>query len=131
MEFETVERCGRIHVVKNSVESAGFIKHDHGGGWGHWGFFLVAVGLADEGLAAIAERMDDWYTASEAAERLAEMDVFDKPPTAKKVCGWARDGLLPGAMKITGKGGAGQSGSWRISESALEALAERSKRKCG
>lgn len=127
MEFETVERCGRIYAVKNGVESAGFIKRDRGGGWGRWDFVLVAAGTADEGLAAIAAGMDTWYTAAEAAERLVEMDVFDKPPTVKKVCGWARDGLLPGAVKVKGKGGAGRGGSWRISESALEALAERRK----
>ena len=125
MEIETVEQCGRVHVVKNSVESAGFIERSRGGDWGHWDFVLVASGTASEGLAAIAEAMDTWYTATEAAEHLVEMDVFDKPPTAKKVCGWARDGLLPGAIKITGKGGAGQGGSWRIPGKALEAFVNK------
>lgn len=127
MEFDTVERCGRVHVVKNDVESAGFIERDPGGGWGRWDFVLVAVESADEGLAHIASAMGNWYTAQEAAERLVEMGVFDKPPTAHDICLWARSGLLPGSIKIIGKGGAGQGGSWRIPESALEALAQRRK----
>ncbi len=128
MEFETVERCGRIHVIVNGVESAGFIERDRNGrDWGRWDFVYVAVGSADEGLAHLANALGDWYTAAEAAERLVKLGAYDVPPSAHDVCAWARLDLLPGSMKITGKGGAGRGGSWRIPGKAIAALAERRK----
>lgn len=128
MEFETVERCGRIHVIVNGVESAGFIERDCGGNWGCWDFVLVAAGPADEGLAHIADAMDTWYTTDQAAARLVELGAYDTAPSAREICGWARNDLLPGAVRVKGKGCAGRGGPWRIPESALAALVERRKR---
>ena len=125
MEFETIERCGRIYVVNNGVESAGFVERGRGGGWGRWDFVLVTEGTAGEGLVAIAEAMGNWYTATEAAAWLVKkLGYFDKV-SAHDVCLWARNGLLPGAVKVKGKGGAGQGGSWRIPGKALEAFVNK------
>lgn len=125
MEFETIERCKRTYVIKNGVESAEFIERDCGGGWGRWDFVLVDVGTASEGLIAIAKAMGNWYTAQEAAAWLVEAGV--EKASAHDICLWARNGLLSGAVKITGKGGWGRGGSWRIPQAALGALAERRK----
>jgi hypothetical protein len=122
VEFETVERCGRVYVVKNGVESEGFAQQVPGGRW------VIMIPQAEYttstcaiALDLIAEGMDTWYTAAEAAERLVEIGVFDKV-TAHDVCRWARDGLLPSSVKVPKPG---QGGSWRIPARALEALAER------
>ena len=123
MNYEVVERFGRIHIIKNGVESAAFAvprfnriyRPDP----------CERCETLANALELIAARMDDWYTATEAAERLVEMGVFDEAPSAHDVCLWARNGLLPGAIKITGKGGAGRGGSWRIPEKALETLANK------
>ena len=121
MEFETIERCGRVHVVKNGVESAGFIQRRNGG-WAilfpeQWDCLPYS---RDDALDTISVIMGNWYTTTEAAARLVEMGVFDVAPSAHEVCTWARLGLLPGAVKI---GAAGQGGAWRIPESALAAFA--------
>ena len=121
MEFKTVDRCGRIHVVKNGVESAGFIERDRGGNWGRWDFVLVAVGSRGEGLAAITNAMDTWYTVPQAAVRLVELGKCAKPPHPKTVCRWLRAGWFPGAIKV----GPGQGGSWRLSETSLGEFTKR------
>ena len=124
MEFETVQIGNAHYVIKNGVMGTSFALQVAG----RWCIFVPVAGHSVatpmEALAFLAEQMDDWYTAAQAADRLVEMGVFDKA-SAHDVCRWARDGLLPGSVKITGKGGAGQGGSWRIPASALEALAER------
>lgn len=118
MEFETVERCGRIHVIKNGVESAGFIERDRGGRrWGCWDFVLVTVGLADEGLAHIAAAMDDWHTVLQAAVRLVELGKVTKPPATQTMYRWLQDGRFQGAIKV--RRGPGRGGTWRLSESSL------------
>lgn len=126
MEFETVERCGRIHVIKNGVESENFVIPGAGNCWLIYRSIRdgYASSSLEEALIVIASGMGNWYTTAQAAECLVEMGVFDKPPTAKKICGWAKDGLLPGAMKASAPG---QGGSWRVPEAALMALAERRK----
>ena len=127
MGFETVERCGRIHVIVNGVESAGFIERDRNGReWGRWDFVLVAVESADEGLAHIADAMGDWYTVTQAAARLVELGAFDEPPSPQMMGIWCRAGKFPGATKILGRGARGSGGQWRISEAGLVAfIAER------
>ena len=126
MEFETRERCGRIHVVKNGVESAEFVISSFDGytvfapeSWGEWKTLNAAL----ESIARLY--MDDWYTATQAAEVLVEMGVFDEPPSPQRVTKWCRDGLLPGAIKVRALRGSG--GAWRIPASALLAFAERRK----
>lgn len=125
MEFETVERCGRTYVVRNGVESAGFIERDRGGNWGRWDFVLVAAGSEEEGLATIATAMGNWYTAAQAAQHLVKLGAFNLAPLTPSVCTWARLGLLPGAVKILGPGGAGRGGSWRIPGKALAEFVEK------
>lgn len=122
MEFETVERCGRTYVVKNGVESSAFVEESKGY-WHLFDFVLVDALLSkDECLARIADALGDWYTAAEAATQLVEMGVLDRLASAHDICLWARNGLLPGSVKISAPG---QGGSWRIPEAALRALAER------
>jgi len=125
MNFETVKIGDGVHVSANGIVSAAFARECQGGGWA-----VLVPQIAytpdtlEDALAMIAAALGDWYTATEAAERLVELGAFDKPPTTHDVCMWARNGLLPGAVKIKA---AGQGGSWRIPASALTALVERRK----
>ncbi len=125
MEFETVQIGNAHYVIKNGVMGTPFAQNLEG----RWFAFVPTIGHCTatkaEALTFIANQMDTWYTAQEAAERLVEMGVFDVTPCTHDICLWARHGLLPGSVKITGKGGAGQGGSWRIPQAALKALAER------
>lgn len=126
MEFDTVERCGRVYVSKNGVESTDFVEKSMGN-WNIYNaaFYDVALSL-EKATARIAFEMGDWYTATEAAARLVELGAFDKAPSAHDICMWARLGLLPGAVKVPGTKG-GRGGSWRIPESALAEFMERRK----
>ena len=123
--IETTEKSGQVHVSVNGVNAQWFAMPDDKG-YVIYGPQPVhhAVSL-EEAIVLIAEWMGNWYTAAEAAERLVEMDVFSEAPSAHDICLWARNGLLPGAIKITGKGGAGRGGSWRIPGKALETLANK------
>ena len=124
MEFETVERCGRIHVIVNGVESAAYTQRTVWGGWRH--FAPDHVGNYSDlqpSLEAIALGMDDWYTILQAAERLVETGVFDEPPSTQMMGIWCREERFPGAMKVRGKGCKGGGGTWRISGAALEMFA--------
>ena len=129
MNFETVERCGRTYVIKNGVESAGFIKRDYGGNWGRWDFVLVAVGSRGDGLAAIAAGMDDWYTVPQAAARLAEMGKVTAAPERHTMYRWLRAGRFPGAIRIPGMRGRGHP--WRIPGKALREFNRGGEEKCG
>lgn len=123
MKFGTVERCGRVHVVKNGVESAAFVEKVRGC-WYLYDFVIAAtIPSPAEGIAIIADAMSDWYTTSQAAEALAEMGAFNEPPSTQLVAGWCREGLLPGAVKVRGRGARGSGGSWRIPGAALQTLA--------
>lgn len=129
MDFETVERCGRTHVVVNGVESPTFVRPSGTGLWlvraPHTDYIADTW---DEAVNLIAEDMRIWYTILQAAERLVELGAFDEAPSAQSVGSWARDGLFPGAVKIQGKGGRGSGGSWRIPGAGLmKFAAERRK----
>lgn len=128
MEFETVKHSGRLHVIVNGVESEDFAVPGAGGCWLIYqpirrGF---ASSSLEEALVIIALGMDTWYTAKEAAERLVELGAYDIAPSAREVCGWARNGLLPGAIKVSAPG---RGGSWRIPEAALREF-KGSEKKC-
>lgn len=126
MDFETMKIGDGVHVSVNGVPSNAFARRCTDGEWAIMiPQIAYSVPTKAEAVRRIAEAMGTWYTATEAAERLVEMGAYDKPPSAHDICLWARNGLLPGSVKIRGKGGAGQGGSWRIPQSALEALAER------
>ena len=125
MEFETVKRCGRTYVVKNGVESAWFTQCCGGGRWRIVQPILYDIGTLDEALKRIAITMGNWHTATQAAEVLVEMGVFDEPPSPQRMTKWCRDGLLPGAIKVRALRGSG--GAWRIPASALPIFAERRK----
>lgn len=133
MDFETVERQGRIHVVKNGVESRLSAERDVGIGSGRtmWNirrpYVTRVTDTLKNALEMIAADMNTWYTATEAAARLVEMGVFDEPPSPQRVTKWCRDGLLPSAFKLLGRGARGSGGAWRIPEAALRAFAERRK----
>ena len=123
MNFETVEHCGRIHVVKNGVESWGFVTLGYVGNY--WlvyrPVFQDQTASLETALAAVAARMDTWHAVIEAAVRLAELGKVTKPPHPKTMCRWAREGRFLGAIKV----GQGQGGSWRISETALREFTKR------
>lgn len=122
MEFETVQ-IGNVHyVTKNGVMGTPFTMKTPAG----WCIFVPVashtVATKEEALVFISNQMDTWYTTTEAVARLMEMGI---KASTHDVCMWARNGLLPDAVKITGKGGWGRGGSWRIPQKALGALAER------
>ena len=124
MEFETtVERCGRIHIVKNGVESAEYVRYSKT--QQRWCLYAShCIGDYDHPsvpLTIIAEGMGKWYTVGEAADRLVELGAFDEPPSTQMVSRWCRGGLLPGAVKVPTQG---SGGSWRIPARALVAFAE-------
>jgi len=126
MNFEIVHIGDSIHVSVNGVVSAAHVRKT---GASEWVVFVPRMTSAwdtlEDALRIVADNLGDWCTAAEAADYLVEkMGNFDKV-SAHDICLWARNGLLPGSMKITGKGGAGQGGSWRIPRLALDALAER------
>ena len=126
MKFETMKIGNAHYVVKNGVTSTLSVAQIKGGAWA-----ILAPSIAytratkTKALAFVAKEMGDWYTTAEAADRLVEMGIFDVAPSAQEVCTWARLGLLPGAIKITGKVKGGRGGAWRIPGKALEAFAER------
>ena len=132
MNFETVERCGRIHVSINGVVSAAFIQRDAGAGLpaqAGGGYTILEPRVAhvtetlEEAARIIRGWMDDWYTIPQAAERLVGMGVFDKPPSAQMMGIWCRAGKLPGAMKVRGPKMRGGGGAWRIPDAGLVAFA--------
>lgn len=128
MNFETVEHCGRVHVVKNGVESEGFVSP--GLRYAHIVFrpeYWTRYDTLEEALTLIAGWMDTWHTISQAAARLVELGAFNEPPSSQMMGQWARAGLFPGAMKILGKGARGSGGSWRIPEAGLVEFMERRK----
>ena len=125
MNFETVERCGRIYVVKNGVESTAFVEKRRGSWYLYDSVIAAVVPSEDEAITRIANAMDDWYTVQEAAEVLVELGAFDAPPSTQMMCTWAREGKFPGAVKIQGPGGRGSGGSWRISKAGLVEFAKR------
>ena len=129
MEFETVERCGRVYVVKNGVESAAFVQKV----WDGWRQFIpdhiANFNNSQIPLEIIATNMDTWYTSAQAAERLVEMGAYDSPPSVHTMSNLTRAGAFAGAFKLRGlRGGrGGQGGAWRIPEAGLQAFVERRK----
>ena len=123
MNYETVERCGRLHVVKNGVESACFAQPALRGRWAttmpQVEFTTSTRAIA---LDLIAGGMDDWHTVTEAAIRLVELGKADKPPALKTMYRWIHGGQLPGAIKVDT---VGRGGSWRIPEEALREFTKR------
>lgn len=127
MDYETVERCGRVHVVKNGVESAEFVQQAPSGRWAttmpQVEFLTNTRAIA---LDLIAEGMDDWYTVPEAAARLAELGKVDVPPSMQTMYRWLRAGRFPGAIKVPE---VGRGGSWRLSEKTLREFKGKVKKK--
>jgi len=127
MEFETVERSGRVHVVENGVESANYVKSTKSI-TGQWVVMTSRLNyIADtrnEALERIAESMGTWYTIAQASERLVELGAFTEPPSRQMMGTWCRKGQLPGAFKAVGAGCRGGGGSWRIPASALPGFME-------
>ena len=126
MKFETVKIGDGVHVAIEGVTSAAFVRECAGGGWA-----VLVPQIAytsdtlEDALAMIASDLGDWYTVAQAAEVLVEMGAFDAPPSTQMVCTWAREGKFPGAFKLTGPGGRGGGGSWRIPEAGLVEFAKR------
>lgn len=115
-QFETIERCGRLHVVKNGVESAEFAIPSLDGHVVYLPEYLLERKTREAALAFIAASMDTWYTVAEAAVRLVELDKADKPPAIQTMYRWLRAGRFPRAIKV---GKVGRGGSWRLPETAL------------
>jgi len=117
MNYKTVERCGRTHIVKNGVESAEFVQQAPNGRWAttmpQVEFLTNTRAIA---LNLIAEGMDDWHAVSQAAARLVELGKVAKLPVMQTMYRWIREGRFPGAIKapMVGRGGA-----WRLSETSL------------
>ena len=128
MEFETVNRRGRIYVTVNGVEAAGFAIQGAGGCVIYMPRPMQSIETMKEALNILAASMGDWYTVAQAAERLVELGAYDSPPSAHTLANLARARAFPGAFKLLGKGsGGGQRGSWRIPEAGLQEFAERRK----
>jgi len=124
MNFKAVVRCGRIHVVKNGVESECFAVLGHSG---HWLIFHPVlcdqVSSLEKMLRFLTASMDTWYTVTEAAARLVELGKTGKRPSAvQTMYRWLRQGRFPGAIKIQA---AGRGGPWRIPEAALRKFTKR------
>ena len=124
-QYETVERCGRTHVVENGVESECFITPGRGDRWLIFHPVLYdQVSSLKEALAFLSASIDVWHTVPQAAIRLVELGKADKPPALKTVYRWIHSGRLPGAIKVR-TGGPGRGGSWRIPETALREFTKR------
>lgn len=116
-QFETIEKCGRLYVIKNGVESAEFVIPSFDGYAVYQPEYVLECKTCKAALAIIALGMDDWYTVPEAAARLVELGKVDKQPAAQTMYRWLRAGKrFPGAIKV---GKVGRGGSWRIPEAAL------------
>lgn len=132
MKVETVERYGRVYVVKNGVESIEFVMPSFDGYMifapAPWAEFKTLNG-AIEGIASLI--MDKWYTVSEAALYLVELGKTAKPPVPQTMYRWlSSEGRFPGAIKIRGTGAMGRGGAWRIPETALREF-KGGEKKCG
>ena len=128
MEFEIVVwNRDDVHASVNGVISAAFARKCTNGEWAIMvPQIAYSVPTRDEAVRRIARALGDWYTITQAAERLVELGAFDSPPSAQMTGAWCRAGKFPGAVKILGAGGRGGGGAWRISVTGLEAfIAER------
>ena len=121
MEFEIVDRCGRIHVRKNGVEGEWFVRPGHPD---YGDYYLVyspilyyRAATLDEALAIVARNMETWYTVLQAAARLAELGKVTAAPERHTMYRWLRAGRFPGAIRIPGMRGRGHP--WRIPGKAL------------
>lgn len=123
MDYKAIQNNDNVHASVNGVISAAFTRQCVSGEWAIMiPQIAYSVPTKEEAVRRIAGAMGNWYTATEAAEHLVEMGVFDKPPSAHDVCLWARNGLLSGAVKVPRPG---RGGSWRVPASALPIFAER------
>ena len=117
MKFETVERFGRVHVVKNGVESAEFVILSFDGHAVYQPEYLLECKTRETALEIIAHGMDNWYTVLQAAERLAELGKVATAPERHTMYRWLSAGRFLGAIRIPGMRGRGHP--WRIPEEAL------------